>query len=106
MQHEDDDSQNDCGDYHRQCNPRNPLSRPQEKFFLPWSISVDGRDDDYLRVRYDTFHVDVMFVGMLRRADKQILNVVIGPSEPKVGIRCEKRLVAGLWELSHCKGAR
>lgn len=97
MKHEDDDSQNSHAHDDHYSNPWNPFARSQIQFSfptcLPFVVSIDRGDDNYLGIRYDTLHIDIMLPSMFSRSDKQILDVVVGPPETEVRVWGEEGLV-------------
>lgn len=60
--------------------PRDPLARPQKQLALPLAL-LRRRQDDHLRVRDHALHVDVVLRRVHRRADEQILDVVVRAAE-------------------------
>lgn len=102
-QHPDDNSQYQGRGNNGDGDPRYPLARSQEKLSLPFFTlfsSIWRRYHEFW-VRYDTFHIDIMICCMLGRSDKKILDIIVGTSESKKGIRSEKWVISWLRKLSH-----
>ena len=99
MQHKHNNRQHRRRDHHRQGHPRDPLPRPQIQL-LPPPVALERRDDHELRVRDHAFHVNVVILCVLGRADEEVLDVVVRAAEPEVGVGREEGLVGGLWELA------
>ena len=101
MKHKYNDSEyeqrRDDGD----SDPGYPLSWPQVEL-LPPHIALDWGDDYDLRIRNDAFHIDVVLISMLGRADEEVLDVVVRPAEAEVDVGGEQGLVCGLGHLSDC----
>lgn len=77
MQNKDNHSQQRRPHHHRDSYPRNPLSRSQEKLPFPRFIFICGREYDDLGIWNDPFHVDVVFFGVDRGTDEQILDIIV-----------------------------
>ena len=103
MEYEDDDSKKYDRHHDGKRNPWDPVSRTQVKFAMPRSVDVRRRINDDFGVRNDTFHACEMRLirrrRIERRADEEILDIVIRASETKEGVRREERLVCRLREL-------
>ena len=101
MKHKYNDSEDEQRSDDGDSDPGYPLSWPQVEL-LPPHIALDWGDDYDLRIRNDAFHIDVVLIGMLGRADEEVLDVVVSSAQTKVGIRGQKRLVSCLRELGNC----
>ena len=99
MQNKHNHGQHSCRNDHRQRDPWDPLPRSEVQLLPPWPVVFDWRNNHDLRVRDNALHVDEMLRNVLRRADKQVLDVVVRASKTEVGVRCEEGMVACLWEL-------
>ena len=100
MQHKHNASQRHHSTQYGDAHPRNPLSRSQIKFLVPL-IRRRARVDDEFRVRYDHFERGDAPVSSAR---KQVLDVVVRPSETEERIRRVERLVRRLRELWYLRG--
>jgi len=103
MQDEDNHRQDSGRSDDSECHPRDPLTRAQVQL-LPPRVAFHRRNDDDLRVRNHALHIDEMLGRVFRRANEQVLDVVVRSPEAEVHVRRQQRLVRRLWELRNWAG--
>jgi hypothetical protein len=68
------------------ADPVTPRARPEEKFCAPAVVragTAGGRDRNETRVWDDALERGVVRACVSRGADKELGDVIVGPSEPK-----------------------
>lgn len=103
VQDDHDDSEAEDGREQDDRHPRDPIPRSEVQRLGPTARFVDPfglvRVDQDLRVGDDPFDVDKVLGLVSRRADKEVLDVVVGASETAVSVRSREGHVRRLRQL-------
>jgi len=112
MQRDDDGSQADDRDEEDDADPGDPVPRPEEHHPRPLVRGPPAlatrrdarlvRHDEELRVGDEALEIEPVARLVQRRAEEEVLDVVVGAAEAKVRVGRLERQVGRLRELAVC----